>query len=170
MMTVKPGTIGLCAIPGKLGWVIARGQSLIGSPSAFTHAFMVLDDERVIQAMPSGAEYAPLAPFLEPGAAIFLRGWYGLTAADVKLIRLRADKLIGTPYNFADYLALAWPGRTRPDWLTRYVQSDRSMICSQLVDDLCRYVGVHLFSDGRHPSSVSPGDLHTEWSRYVGAA
>jgi hypothetical protein len=40
----------------------------------------------------------------------------------------------------------------------RITRSDR-MICSQLVDEIYKRAGVHLFTDGRLSQDVTPGDL-----------
>lgn len=169
-MSIPPGTIGLCRIGGALGWAIQRGQSIAGDPSFFTHAFVVMDETRVIQAMPTGAEFAPLKPYLEDRRSVFLRGWYGLDVDQVITLQREATRMIGTPYGFLDYVALAMPPRFRPARLRRFVESNRTMICSQLADELLRRCGVQLFQDGRHPADVTPGDLHIEWSLHVGHA
>jgi uncharacterized protein YycO len=59
-MNLKPGDLGFTRITGFTGWWVARGQSLIGDSNRFTHVFVVLDDDTVVEAMPAGARYAPL--------------------------------------------------------------------------------------------------------------
>lgn len=73
-----------------------------------------------------------------------------------------ALSLIGTPYSFVDYLALAlWEWRI--PFVSRlvrgYVTRSSRMICSQLVDYVLCRVGFHLFADGRLPQDVTPGQL-----------
>jgi uncharacterized protein YycO len=78
-----------------------------------------------------------------------------------------AVKLLGTPYGFPDLLAVAWACRhdptgvpEKPNWWQRRLMRDDRLICSQLVDLACLRVGVHLFTDGRLPGAVTPGDLY----------
>ena len=68
--------------------------------------------------------------------------------------------VLGTPYGFADILALALLRlHIRPVWLRREVARTDRLICSQLVDVVYRRAGVSLFKDGRSPENVTPGDL-----------
>jgi hypothetical protein len=166
-----PGTIGLSRIGGTLGWWICAGQALSGDASAWTHAFLVLDDRTVIEAQPSGAALAPLEPYLAHDAAVFLHRWPRLSPDQTALLRAEARRLIGTPYSFLDYLSLAALAlHARPQWLKRYVASTGHMICSQLVDHLMCTVGARLFDDGRAAQDVTPGDLLNAYVRAVSLA
>lgn len=175
-MTDTPaiGTIGVSRIGGRTGWLIARGQSFIGSPSLFTHAFIVVSERHVLQAMPGGAEIVPIDPYLEPRAAVFLHGWYELNADQEAVVRTLAFEFEGTPYNFLDYLYLAWPPAFCPEWLKRRIASTNRMICSQLVDRILEMVGVNLFQEEedisgrkRDHARVTPGDIHNQWTYAV---
>jgi len=180
-----PGSFGLSRIGGLLGMAVAAGQAFTFDGSRYTHAFVVVDGQSVVQAMPSGAELAPLADFLgrddvrftdapvlqaldafhddprrglgnPPSSAEMAAYERNLRAA----ISGEARQLIGTPYSFADYLALSLAHlgvRARP--LRSYILGSGHMICSQLVDEVYRRQGVHLFDDGRLPMDVTPGDL-----------
>lgn len=164
-MKPKPGTIGLARIDGALGWMITVAQATTGDASYWTHVFLVLDDETVIQAMPSGAEIVPLKGYLEPGAALFLHDWPEVTEEQRKNLFVEARKLVGTPYGFSDYIALAFLGiGLKPKFLRKYVANNGRMICSQLVDYLFCKVGVHLFDDGRPSQDVTPGDILNRWA------
>ncbi len=44
-------------------------------------------------------------------------------------------------------------------WAAQRVADPSRLICSELVDLAYDRAGVHLFSDGRLPSGVTPGDL-----------
>ncbi len=71
-----------------------------------------------------------------------------------------ALKLLGTPYGFVDIAALGLADLgLRQRWLERVVDRQHALICSQLVDQACLNAGVHLFTDGRMPGRVDPGDL-----------
>jgi len=68
--------------------------------------------------------------------------------------------LLGTPYGFVDIAALGLADLgVRQRWLERVVDRQHALICSQLVDQACLDAGVHLFTDGRMPGRVDPGDL-----------
>ncbi len=71
-----------------------------------------------------------------------------------------ALKLLGTPYGFVDIAALDLADvGLRQRWLERVVDRQHALICSQLVDQACPNAGVRLFTDGRMPGRVDPGDL-----------
>ncbi len=165
MKKPKPGTIGLAKIGGALGAAIRAGQALSGDLSMWTHAFVVVDDERVIEAQPGGARYASLDHYMQPGQAVFLVGWYELNEAQVRELQAHAERLIGTPYSFLDYLSLAALSVGVKLPLTRRrVQSSGHLICSQLADLMLLNLGVHLFDDGRLSMDITPGDLHIRWT------
>jgi hypothetical protein len=66
----------------------------------------------------------------------------------------------GVPYSFLDYGALAAHRFHIPTpRLKRYIASSHHEICSQLVDSVFAFCGVHLFKDGRWPGYVTPGSL-----------
>jgi hypothetical protein len=166
----KPGTIGLAKIGGALGAAIRFGQGMSGDLSMWTHAFVVVDDERVIEAQPGGARWASLDHYLQPGQAVFLVGWYELNDSQIAGLQHEANRLIGTPYSFLDYLSLAALGVGIKLPLTRKrIASSGHLICSQLADYLLAYVNVPLFDDGRLPMDVTPGDLHIRWTEAVSA-
>lgn len=68
----------------------------------------------------------------------------------------------GIPYNYLDYLAIGLEHFKidLPIVRNRVRREDR-MICSQLVDYIYKQNGIHLFTDGRLPQDVTPGDLET---------
>jgi hypothetical protein len=154
-----PGTFGLTRIGGLLGVLVSLGQWIVGDASRFSHAFVVLDDDTVLEAMPSGARIAPLADVLGRRPLAF--SWViPLTPAQRAAIVAAARALEGTRYGFSAYLHLAlarfgirWP------WLIRYLERNCRLICSQLVDVAYRRAGVQLFADGRGTYDVTPGDL-----------
>lgn len=171
MIPPKPGTIGLSKIDGWVGRFINFGQAITGDASGWSHAFLVVDEHRVIQAMPGGAEWASLDWYMEPGHAVFLPGWPDLSDTQRAFIPEVAEALIGTPYSFADYLWLAALALKIPASFTkRLVTNSGHMICSQLVDELLRRVGAPLFDDGRLPQDVTPGDIHQRWTEALSQA
>lgn len=157
--TPPPGTFGLTRIEGLTGALVALGQLLIGDGSRYSHAFVVLDDGTVMEAMPSVARIRPLADSLSRRPLAF--SWViPLTEEQRARIVAEARACEGVRYGFSAYLYLAltrlgvrWP------WLCRYLTRSGRMICSQLVDEVYRRAGVQLFDDGRPPHMVTPGDL-----------
>lgn len=185
MTAPPPGAFGLSRIGGLTGALVAAGQAVLWDGSRYTHAFVVVDGGSVVQAMPRGAELAPLADYLGRNDVVFTdapartaiasfiranpgRGWFGDLEPEVEAfernlrqaITGHARELVGTPYSFADYLALAAVRLGLPSAaLRRYVASSGRMICSQLVDAVYCRSGIHLFDDGRRSMDVTPGDL-----------
>jgi hypothetical protein len=173
-MNLKPGDIGFTRITGFTGWWVNLGQALTGDSNRFTHVFMVMDDDTVIEAMPGGARYAPLDREYKTDV-MYAR--LPMTDAQRKLAVQTARNLMARPggvrYSFADYLYLALKHLGVPSFfLKRAIQKFGHMICSQLVDYLAngggKYFkgewvpnpeGFKIFKDGRMPMDVTPGDL-----------
>lgn len=162
------GSIGLSIIGGTLGKAIRVGQSLHGDPSMWTHAFVVIDENRVLQAMPGGSEYGSLDFYMKPGNAVFLPGWPDVRGISNSQIKELADSMLGIPYGFLDYASLTAFGLGIKLPFTRNrIKSKGTMICSQLVDEFYRRLGVQLFDDGRLSMDVTPGDLHIQWTKAI---
>jgi uncharacterized protein YycO len=150
------GQFGVSRIGGRLGWWIGLGQYLCGDGAPISHAFVVVNDQ-VVEAMPSGARLAPLAQYLGRDDVYFSR--MDLTEEQRYAIAEHALHLVGTPYGFMDYVALAlnvWG--VRPKWLRDYIASSDRLICSALVDRALTLAGIHMF-DGKDYGAVTPGDL-----------
>ena len=153
-----PGDIGLVRIPGRMGWLIAFGQLLLGDASKYTHAFIVINDQHSISASPGGAGWDNLNTYIGHGAA-FGRNIPLTTDQRVRIVA-EAEALLGTPYSFLDYLALGLHRfKIRPKFIEKRVTDSGHMICSQLVDQCYLRAGIHLFSDGRLSQDVTPGDI-----------
>ena len=153
--TPKPGDLGLSSSSGWIGKSIRFAQSLIGDYSFVTHAFIVLEDGYIIEAMPGGATFSPVDKYPN---AIYSK--FDLTEEQRLRICEEARKLHGTKYSFLDYVALgATHFNIRPEPIRRRVQDSGKMICSQLASEAYRRAGVDLFPDKRLPMDVTPGDL-----------
>lgn len=175
-----PGMFGLSVIGGKVGRLVAAGQALTGDGSRYTHAFMIVDNGEIVEAMPDGARIYPLAARADdPGGIVVTDApvqnalhvfdsyfgdqsiWRKVYEENLRAqIVAEARGLEGTKYNFPDYfyLALCHFG-VRANWLERRINNSGKLICSQLVDEVYRRAGIHLFDDGRLAQDVTPGDL-----------
>jgi len=141
-----------------LGVGVSIGQAIIGDGCRFTHAWIYVGDGDALEAMPGGARARPYAPGYGPIYRL------PLTTEQRASVALYARQLIGRPYSFADYAALALhhraPRARITAWVRRYVTDSGHMICSQLVDYVLCRSGYHVFDDGRLPQDVTPGDLY----------
>jgi hypothetical protein len=152
------GSLGLGKIPGFQGFLVKIAQLLYGSYSKWTHVFVILDDETVLQAEPGGASIVPLATYLPPNAGRLLN--IPLTDQQRKKVVEIARKMQGTPYSGLDYASLFLHRlHIRPKWVVDRVMSTGHMICSQLGDWILDLAGYHLFEDGRYAGDVVPGDI-----------
>lgn len=163
-----PGAFFLTRIPGRTGWWVGLAQAICGMPSRYTHAGIVLPDDRILQAQPGGAVIAPLdsltgRPHIVSDAPIRIALEADPDNTETSLrdtVVYEALNLEGTPYSFADYLALAAIHLHLPSKaLRRYVEDSGHLICSALVDRAFREAGIHLYDDGRYPGDVTPADL-----------
>lgn len=156
----QPGDIGLTHMPGDAGEAIRIGQWLDGSGYAdVEHAFVVVQPVAgkrwIVEAEPGGARHRPFDH--DPARTVYLRCPDRLREA----VSFAAVRYTGVGYSAADYFALALHRLHVPaPGLKRYIGSTRRMICSQLADRAALDGGWHLFSDGRWPGYVTPGDLY----------
>lgn len=154
----RPGWIGLTFIEGGVGRLIRLGQFLNGDGYAdYEHAFGMTTFQRAVEAMPGGAREVAWDHY-DPSRVIWLRCPDELSEA----VALQMKKMLGVPYSFADYGALAATRLHLPlsrRLLGKYVENSGHLICSQLVDLAAERGGWHLFDDGRKPRDVTPGDL-----------
>jgi hypothetical protein len=152
----KPGDIGLVAIPGTGGKLIRALQwANADGWSEWQHAFTCVGWGKVIEAMPGGARQAPVGHYNED-EILWLRcpPQYGVAVAQAAL------GMIGTPYSFLDYGALALHRfRIPAPHLRAYIETSKHQICSQLADRAALLGGWYIFDDGRWPGYVTPNDL-----------
>lgn len=157
---MRPGDFCVEHMPGTPGRLIRLGQWLAGDGFAdYEHAAVcvrIATDGRpiVVQAEPGGAHIG----FARRDA---LWSDLPLTETQRKAIVRAASGYIGTPYSWLDYVAIAAHRfRIPTPGLRRYIAATGHMICSQLVAQCYDDAGVHLFTDGRWPGSVTPADLY----------
>lgn len=151
-----PGDIGLTQIEGYVGSLIRVGQWLNGDGFAdYQHAFVMVSDRYLIEAMPGGARIAPLHHY-DTGRILWLR----CPPQFRKAVAAAARGYRDVPYSAADYFALAAHRLHIPaPHLKKYIRDSGHMICSQLADQAAMDGGWRLFEDGRWPGDVTPADL-----------
>ncbi|MFG3287220.1 hypothetical protein ACGF3G_00150 [Streptomyces sp. NPDC048179] len=162
--TPRPGDIGLTNITGLVGKGIEVGQWLNGDGFApWAHAFLVMPDGKLIEAMPGGAQVVPLTEYDDRDVVYVSPA--GLTPAQRWAITACARQYEGVPYSFADYAALATHRLHIPaPGLRTFVASTGHMICSQLVDRAYLDAGIQLFNDKRWEGYVTPMALFNRLS------
>jgi uncharacterized protein YycO len=155
--SVLPGTFGVTKIRGRVGWWIGLLSYVLDGNGNWSHAFVVLDDNTLIEAEPGGARIRPADQY---GDVVAYNDAMPLSDEQRARIVAAARSLQGRPYNWRDYgaLILAKFG-VRPSGVTVVVNSEHQLICSQLVDVAYKKAGIHLFNDGRESGDVTPGDL-----------
>jgi hypothetical protein len=169
-----PGAFFVTQIGGRTGWWVALGQAIAGRPSRWTHAGIIGYNGQTFEAAPGGVHYgtvdnlahkphmvsdAPVGDMVNP----HLDEPTGYEKSLRRLVVKHAEELLGTPYSFFDYVALAGlhlaPRSRFTKWARKRVQGSKHYICSALVDETYRRAGIHLFTDGRYPGDVMPADL-----------
>lgn len=156
MKKPNPGDFGLSTIGGFVGFWVGLGQYIIRDGSRYSHAFIVLDNDQILEALPGGSKISSIDKY--KNKAVYSK--IDLTDEQRQAIVTEARKMQGIPYSFIDYLALAF-AHFGINWkrLRNYITNKGHMICSQLVDEVYRRGGVNLFNDNRLPQDVTPGDL-----------
>jgi hypothetical protein len=154
------GDIFLTKIPGIGGKLIWLGQAINGDLSEWTHAGLVMPDGRLFEAQPGGAVLSHQDRY--DGHPVRVLHRVSLSDSQRAMMIQIARGLEGSPYNWTTYFYLSayrlhLPLTTR--LLRKRVSRPNKMICSQAVDWIAEQAGDHLFSDGRKPHDVTPGDL-----------
>jgi hypothetical protein len=138
---LRPGDIGFGPIKGGAGLLVGAGQLMLGEgfrvgPLSIRHVFVVtgVDNSgpRAVEAMPSGARELDLdfRRWTPEHAYVRLPEDYPGQASDAAAI---ARAMIGTPYSFASYAALAaW----RFGWRTPRLEAwiNRRQIPKHIID------------------------------------
>lgn len=164
-MSPRPGDFGVLVLETGRHWrteFVISAISLITRSSAY-HAVQCVDapggHPSLVEAEPGGAILSPVTKYTNVA-------WSNLTLGDPQreAISTAALKMVGRPYGYYDdaLLGLTHLNSVRgPNWLWRLLSGSHSPLeCAQLVDAAQLAGGVHLFSDGRQPGDVTPGDLY----------
>lgn len=188
---LEPGDIGFGPIGGLTGLLVGIGQVILGDESRFRHVFVVTEaggpvedtaarvtrirHPQVVEAMPSGARKVDVEGRWN-GQYVYVR-LEGYPAEVRKEIARHAEAMVGTPYGFSDYLALALKrigirSRLLDRWISRTDERGypARAICSQLADAACTRAGIKVFTDGRLSQDVIPGALLYQLLRIGGKA
>lgn len=165
-MTYTPGHLFVVRTRGPFGWIIR-----IVTRSKVSHAGIIVNKRgRTVEAKARGAVVGDIAKYagrymlIGPAVA-------GASAEDLAFVAHEATLLLGTPYGFLDILSVGllqfgWIRRRvqsgHAGWflsrLRRRVESEDRLICSQLADLAYRNGLLPIFTDGRLPMDVTPGD------------
>jgi hypothetical protein len=155
----EPGDLAACSMAGTPGRIIRYLQKLNGDGFRdYEHALVYLGGGQVLQAMPGGAQIAPMP---HPDHIIWSTGCFPrLDYQHAQLIPGIAAALEHTPYSALDYEALVAHRLHLPaPGLRAYIESTGHMICSQLADHVATLLGREVFTDKRWHGDVTPGDL-----------
>lgn len=164
----RPADFGLVRIRGASGGLIRVGQYLneVRWRTLFDrtlwrnvqHAFVLVDDNMVVEAEPGGARHVSLDEYKDEQV---IWSYWDLTDDQRAAIVAAAMSLIGTPYSFLDYGSLAARRLHIPiPGLRKYIQDTGHMICSQLTDEAYRLGGQQMFADHRWAGDVDPLELY----------
>jgi hypothetical protein len=157
-------------VSGAVGFGIQAGQWLDGDKfQPYDHAEIFIGGAGrdgaaygwTVSAYPGGAglRALPCPPVQLPGS-FWSSGLVRLTPGQRQGICAWAQARADVRYSFADYGALVLHRLRIPaPGLRAYIADSSHMICSQFVDSAYSACGVHLFTDGRWPGYVTPGDL-----------
>lgn len=159
----RPGDFFVVRTHGTAADVIC-----VATRSKYNHAGIYMPDPtydygtvgvpptRCVEAAPSGARLTSA----DYGDDKILVSNFALTPSQRYALCEVARGLIGTPYGWEDIVSIgALQYGIKPDFIRDRVENSSYLICSQLVDEVYRRVGLHLFADGRLPMDVTPGDL-----------
>jgi hypothetical protein len=168
----KPQPGDFCCVPisGAAGFGIEVGQWLDGDKfQPYDHAMIYVGGGSpedapygwTVSAYPDGKGLHPLpCPPQELPGSLWSSGIIALTAAQRQAVCAWASAHEDVAYSFADYGALVLHMLHVPaPGLRAFIADSAHMICSQYVDTGYAACGVHLFTDGRWPGYVKPGDL-----------
>jgi hypothetical protein len=178
---LRPGDVMFGPIGGLVPGVfpVAAGQLLLGEAFrigrlSIRHAGIVIaamDDTGagplIVEAMPRGARVRRLTVAGDwTDRHAYLRQAEDYPGQAVKAAGT-AEAMVGTPYSFASYAALAaWRFGWRTDRLAAYINRrggplnlPAELICSQLVDEAWTAAGKQVMPHGTRPQIVTPGAL-----------
>ena len=163
---VKPGDFLLVHMGGQGGKAIHIAQMLNGNGIGhFEHAAVYVGNNPhsgtfdIVEARPNGAGLQNVH-YYDTAETMWSSGLINLTNLQRHEVIKAAYGYVGVPYSWEDYTALALHRFHIPaPHLQTFIQTNKRMICSQLVDQCYQDADVQLFNDKRWPGYVTPGDL-----------
>lgn len=139
-------------------WLAQFADGSESEDDEYHHAFIYIGDNEIVEAEPGGARKASLDEY-DPATLQWSTGLIELTDAQRNTIVAYADSFVGTPYGWKVYLALALSRfHIRLPWVTNTLDSNKEMICSQVVDVCYRMAGYRMFPKDL-PGSTTPAKL-----------
>jgi hypothetical protein len=171
------GDFGVVATYGNWRDRLAATCIRWGTDAPVNHAFVYVGNGTIVEATPSGARAARADSYDNiQWSTGLLAPSDGRRLAIARAANQFAADHVG--YGWLDLVAITFAQHrtghlidpttrlSEQPWWVRRVMSMDTLICSQLVDVAYTMGGVDLFTDGRLPGLVSPGDL---WRLLAGA-
>lgn len=146
------GQVGIVSTTGFMSGVIR-----VVTHSDVNHAVIDLGDGTVVSAEPGGVRLRPHDYF--PNT---IWSHFAETEGDLDAVAAFARAQLGKPYAYFDDFLIGvaqLTGIETPKWIQRHLSSDSSFECAELADAALHAGGIHVFTDGRVPSAVFPGDF-----------
>jgi uncharacterized protein YycO len=150
---VLPGCFGVSHGSGIVSELIRHATS-----SWAGHAFIYVGDGQIVEGIPPLARVASANS--HPHAVWNARE--ALTDEQRDAIILRAQALVGCPYDYPAYIGFALETlkiRTGRE-LDPVFHDDKWRVCSALVADCYAFAGIHIEASLKDPNLVSPADLY----------
>jgi len=150
---VLPGCFGVSHGSGIVSELIRHATS-----SWAGHAFIYVGDGQIVEGIPPLARVASANS--HPHAVWNARET--LTDQQRDAIILRAQALVGCPYDYPAYIGFALETlkiRTGRE-LDPVFHDDKWRVCSALVADCYAFAGIHIEASLKDPNLVSPADLY----------
>lgn len=148
-----PGTYGVVSGAGFIG-----GAIRLATRSHWSHAFVIVEGDQIVEAEAGGVKLSPLAKY--HGKQVAFNDEEPLSVAEREGIVKHAMGLINTPYNYLDILALGLDSMgLSSDWMYDAAQKEKRLICSQAVAR-SYYLGAAIdLAHGRLDGRVTPANL-----------
>ena len=149
---MSKGQIGIVSTTGFMSWLIR-----IVTRSDVNHAVVDLGDGTIASAEPGGVRLR-----LHDHFPNTIWSHFEESPEQASSVTTFAREQLGTKYAYFDDLLIGIAqitGVRTPNWIQRRLASNDSYECAELADASLQAGGVHVFTDGRVPSAVFPGDF-----------
>ena len=164
----RTGDVGLVKVEGFVGWLIDRAQRLNRANKKFAkyeHVLLCVGTDWALEGQPGGAVITRVSARYKDRPIVWVRPFPDLTDEEMAKVGNEASKLVGTPYSFLDYLALAIRRFNLPfPGVEKRVVSTKHMICSQIITEVFRRMGRDPFP-GEPSGYVTPADYAVEFAK-----